>query len=102
MRAFALFLGLMIAALASIAVFSYPAWLLLHPHFSFPFHRIGERIGMLGLLVGFVLVARRAKLSDKRSLGYGLPRRQFIREMLTGLALGAITMCMVVAIMAAL
>ncbi|MGH8139603.1 MAG: CPBP family glutamic-type intramembrane protease [Steroidobacteraceae bacterium] len=102
MRGFALFLGLMIAALAAIAVFSYPAWLLLHPHFDFPFHRIGERIGMLALLVGFVLVARRARLSDKRSLGYGLPRRVFLRELLTGLALGAASMLAVVAIMAAL
>jgi hypothetical protein len=71
MRAFALFFALMIAALAAIAVFSYPVWVLLHPHFNFPFHRMGERIGMLALAIGFVLVARRAKLSDKRSLGYG-------------------------------
>jgi membrane protease YdiL (CAAX protease family) len=102
MRAFTLFFGLMIAALASIAVFSYPAWLLLHPHFDFPFHRMGERIGMLALAIGFVLVARRAGLSDKRSLGYGLPRRLFIREMLIGLALGVVTMLAVVAIMTAL
>ncbi len=102
MRAFVLFLGLMIAALASIAVFTYPAWLLLHPHFDFPFHRIGERIGMLALAVGFVLVARRAGLSDKRSLGYGLPRPLFVREMLIGLALGVVTMLAVVGTMTAL
>jgi uncharacterized protein len=102
MRAFTLFFGLMIAALAAIAVFSYPVWLLLHPHFNFPFHRMGERIGMLALAVGFILVARRAKLSDKRSLGYGLPRRRFVREMLIGLALGVLTMLIVVAIMTAL
>jgi uncharacterized protein len=99
MRAFALFFGLMIVALASIAVFSYPVWVLLHPHFDFPFHRMGERIGMLALAIGFVLVARRAKLWDKQSLGYGLPRPLFIREMLTGLALGVITMLAMVAIM---
>ncbi len=40
MRAFLLFVGLMVAALAAIAVFTYPAWLLLHPHFNFPFHRL--------------------------------------------------------------
>ena len=60
----------MLAALASIAVFTYPAWLLLHPHFDFPFHRIGERIGMLALVIGFILVARRVGLADKRSVGY--------------------------------
>jgi len=102
MRAFLLFVGLMIAALAAIAVFTYPAWLLLHPHFNFPFHRLGERIGMLALLIGFVFVAKRAGLADKQSLGYGLARRRFLREMLLALAIGAITMLAVVAIMAAL
>jgi membrane protease YdiL (CAAX protease family) len=96
------FLVLMLLALAAIAAFTYPAWLLLHPHFSFPFHRIGERIAMLALLVGFVLVARRLGLADKRSLGYGLPRRLFVREMLFGLALGVATMLAVVAAMSAL
>ena len=54
MRALSWFLGLMAVALAAIAAFSWPAWLLLHPHFDFPFHRIGERVGMLALLLGFV------------------------------------------------
>jgi membrane protease YdiL (CAAX protease family) len=102
MRAFALFSGLMIAALVSIAVFSYPVWLLLHPHFDFPFHRMGERIGMLALVVGFILVARRVGLSDKRSIGYGLRRSLFIREMLIGLGLGVPGMLVIVAIMTAL
>src|SRR6266403_812595 len=102
MRAFLLFLGLLIAALAAIAVFTYPAWLLLHPHFNFPFHRLGERIGMRALLIGFVFVAKRAGLADKRSLGYGLPRRRFVLEMLLALAIGAVTMLAVVGIMTAL
>ena len=102
MRTLRYFLVLMLLALAAIAAFTYPAWLLLHPYFSFPFHRIGERIAMLALLVGFVLVARRLGLADKRSLGYGLPRRLFVREMLFGLALGVATMLAVVAAMSAL
>ncbi len=102
MRTFAWFLLLMALALAAIAVFSYPAWLLLHPHFDFPFHRMGERIGMLALLIGFVLVARRLKLADRASLGYGLPRRAFVREMALGLLLGVTTMAAVVAVMSAL
>ncbi len=102
MRAFTLFFGLMLAALASIAVFTYPAWLLLHSHFDFPFHRIGHRIGMLALAIGFVLVARRAGLWDKQSLGYGLRRPLFFREMLIGLGLGIVTMLAIVGIMSAL
>ena len=102
MRAFAWFLLLFAAALAAIALGSYPAWLLLHPHFDFPFHRIGERVGMLALLLGFVALARHLGLGDRASLGYGLPRRTFVREMTLALALGVLTMLAVVGIMAAL
>lgn len=102
MRAFAWFLLLIAFSLACMAAFSYPAWLLLHPHFSFPYHRIGERIGMLGFLLGFVLIARRLKLADRASLGFGAPRRAYLRELALGLALGAMTMAVIVASMSAL
>src|SRR5882757_7892020 len=102
MRAFALFFGLMLAALASIAIFTYPAWLLLHPYFDFPFHRIGDRIGMLALAISFTLVARRVGMADKRSLGYALSRPLFIREMLKALVLGVVGMMAIVGIMTAL
>ena len=102
MRTFAWFLGLILLGLASIAVFAYPAWLLLHPHFEFPFHRIGERIGMLALCLGFLLTARRLGLRDRTSLGYGLTRLQFLREASIGLALGVASMSAVVGLMTAL
>jgi len=102
MRAFLLFFGLMLGALASVALFTYPAWLLMHPHFDWPFHRIGERIGMLALVIGFILVARRVGLSDKQSVGYALPRPLFVREMLTALVLGVVGMGAIVGIMTAL
>jgi uncharacterized protein len=102
MRASAWFLLLFAAALAVVALATYPAWLLLHPHFDFPFHRIGERIGMLALAAGFVLVAGHLKLADRASLGYGAARPLFVRELLVGLALGVATMVAVVAAMSAL
>ena len=102
MSSFAWFLGLTALALAAIAVFAYPAWTLLHPFFDFPFHRVGERIGMLALLAGFLLVARRLRLADRASLGYGLPRRAFLRETSLGLALGVASMLAVVGLMTAL
>jgi uncharacterized protein len=102
MRAFAWFLGLLVVALAAVALFAYPAWTLLHPHFNFPFHRIAERVGMLALLLGFLALARHLGLTDRASLGYGLPRRTFVREMSLALALGVVTMLGVVGIMAAL
>ena len=102
MRAFATFLGLILISLASIGALTYPAWLLLHPHFDFPFHRIGERIAMGIGLVGFLLLAPRMRLGDRTSLGYGIPRRRFVREFLVGLTAGVITMAAIVCIMAAL
>jgi membrane protease YdiL (CAAX protease family) len=102
MRAFSWFLAMIVAALASIALFTYPAWLLLHPYFDFPFHRIGDRIGMLALFLGLILVARRLKLADRAALGYGLARGPFLREMALGLALGVTTMLAVVGIMSLL
>ncbi len=102
MRAFAWFLLLIAFSLACMAAFTYPAWLLLHPHFSFPFTRIGERIGMLGFLLGFVLLARRLRLADRTSLGFGLPRRAYLRELALALVIGVVTMCVVVGSMSAL
>jgi uncharacterized protein len=102
MRAFAVFLGLILVALACIGVLTYPAWLLLHPHFDFPFHRIGERIAMLVGLVGFLILAPRMQLGDRVSLGYGIPRRRFAREFLLALAVGVLTMVVIVCAMAAL
>jgi membrane protease YdiL (CAAX protease family) len=99
MRAFAAFFGLILLGLAGIAALSYPAWLLLSPHFDFPFHRIASRIGMLIVLIGFVLVARRMRLSDRVSLGYGLPWPAFLRETLLSVALGVATMLPVVGAM---
>jgi uncharacterized protein len=102
MRAFAAFLGLLLVAFAAVALLAYPAWTLLYPHFGFPFHRVAERVGMAALAVGFVLLARRLKLADRASLGYGLPRRAFVRELGVGLVLGLASMLAVVALMAAL
>src|SRR5471030_923389 len=99
MRTFIWFLGLLLAGFAAMALLAYPAWLLLHPHFDFPFHRIAGRVGMLALLIGFVSVARRLGLADRASLGYGVARGAFIRELGLGLALGALLMLLLVAVM---
>jgi uncharacterized protein len=99
MGTFLWFLGLLAAAFAAMAAFSYPVWLLLHPHFGFPFHRIAARIGMLALALGFVSIARRLRLADRASLGYGVPRRIFLDEFARALALGVALMLAVVALM---
>ncbi len=92
MLAFAKFFGLILLGLASIAAFGYPVWSLLTPTFDFPFHRVAGRVAMLGVLIGFVWLARREHLANKTSLGYGLPRRLWLREAGIAFALGVATM----------
>jgi membrane protease YdiL (CAAX protease family) len=102
MRAFAWFLGMFVLGFAVIALVSYPVWLLAHPHFPhWHFHRIGGRVGQLALLLALLVCARRLGVADRQSWGYGIPRREFFRELLKALALGVATMLPIIAIMAA-
>jgi hypothetical protein len=102
MRSFLSFAGLIGAGLLAIVLLAFPVWSVLNPLFDVPFHRVSSRVGMIVLLVGFVLVARRLALADRSSLGYGLPRRQFLRESAIGLAVGVATMLPIVAAMVVL
>jgi membrane protease YdiL (CAAX protease family) len=102
MRAFAWFFGLLLLALAVMASLTYPVWLLLHPAFGFPFHRVADRLGMITLAGGFFLVARRLRLADRTSLGFGLPPRRFLREAALAFGIGVVLMGLVIAIMLAL
>jgi membrane protease YdiL (CAAX protease family) len=103
MRAFAIFVGLIALGLAGIAILGYPAWLLISPLLDNPkFHRISSRIGMLLLVVGFIYVVRRLGISDRASLGFGLPWRVFIAEVGKALCFGALLMMPALATMIAL
>jgi membrane protease YdiL (CAAX protease family) len=102
MRSFAWFAGLIVLALAVMAGATYPVWQLLHPAFGFPFHRVADRLGMVTLAVGFFLVARRLRLADRNSLGYGLAPRRFVREAGIGFAIGIVLMGLIIAVMLAL
>ncbi len=103
MRSFAIFLGLIALALAGIAVLAYPAWELTQSlGFDFKFHRVASRIAMLTFFVGFLFVARRLHVSDRVSLGYGLPARDFLRELVKAFVLGAVLMLPVLLTMVAL
>src|SRR5256886_11322838 len=48
------------------------------------------------------LIARHLRLADRTSLGYGLPRRAFLREMSLALILGVASMLAVGGLMSAL
>ena len=103
MRSFAIFLGLIALGLAGIAALGYPAWLLTQAMgFEFKFHRVASRIAMLTLLAGFVLVARRLKVADRQSLGFGLPARRFAAETGKAVVIGALLMLPILATMVAL
>ncbi len=102
MRSFAAFLGLILATLLAAALLAWPGYALLTPQFDVVFHRVASRIWMLLLLVGFVLLARRLGVANRASLGYGLPRRAFLREAVIALGLGVLTMTPVVLAMFAL
>jgi membrane protease YdiL (CAAX protease family) len=102
MRAFLWFIGLFIVGFAVMALLAWPAYEWLSPHLDVKFHRLANRIGQLSLLIGIVLVARRLALADRTSLGYGLPRAAFLRELAIGLALGVATMLPVAFVMTGL
>lgn len=89
MRAFGVFLLVLAGALLAAAVLTYPAWLLVGLIDDQPVHRVMHRIAMLMALIGFFYLWRRYALADKQSLGYALPRRVFIRQMLIGMGVGA-------------
>jgi uncharacterized protein len=100
MRSFAIFLGLIALGLAGIAALGYPAWLLTQSMgLEFKFHRVASRIAMLTLLVGFVLVARRLRVADRQSLGYGLPAGRFAAETAKAMVFGALLMLPILATM---
>lgn len=88
MRAFALFVALLAGSLVLAAALTYPAWLLVGMISIEPVHRVMNRVAMLIALIGLVLLTRRLGLSNRESMGYGLPRREFLRQLLIGWVCG--------------
>ncbi|HEY0686407.1 MAG TPA: CPBP family intramembrane glutamic endopeptidase [Steroidobacter sp.] len=88
MRAFALFVALLAGSLLVAAVLTYPAWWLVSLVSIEPVHRVMHRIAMLLALIGLVVLTRRLGLSNKEALGYGLPRRDFLRQIGIGFVCG--------------
>lgn len=93
MRSFAVFLGLIVAAMAAIAALAYPAWMLSQSlGLDFKFPRVAARVAMLVLIIGFVLVARRLRVADRASLGWDLPPPRFLAEMARAWLFGVVLM----------
>jgi len=93
MRAFVAFIALMTVAVIGGALLAYPAYTLAHDlGADWPFHRVANRLAMLVLLIGLIVLLRRMQLTSKASLGYGLDRPRFIRVMLVSLGIGIVSM----------
>jgi len=102
MRALTYFAGLFAAALGLVAVATLPAWQLVNRFAHVPFHRVGNRIAMLGLAIGLYVVARRLGVANRVAMGYGIPRDRFLRELARGIVLGILFMLPLAALMIAL
>ncbi|HTE41931.1 MAG TPA: CPBP family intramembrane glutamic endopeptidase [Steroidobacteraceae bacterium] len=92
MRTFLTFLALFAAAALISGLLTYPAWVGIQSIADVPIHRVLNRIGMLVLAIATVLFLRRLGLANKETLGYGMSRAQFIRQLLWGFAAGALLM----------
>jgi hypothetical protein len=78
MRAFAWFLGVLVAAGLFTALLAYPVYELTSQVASWPFHRVASRVAMLSAAGGLVWLCRHLNVASTRALGYGLPWRRFV------------------------
>jgi membrane protease YdiL (CAAX protease family) len=101
-RATVLFAAYLAMALIVGALLAYPIYLALSPAVDEPMYRYVIRCAMLIALIGLVFFLRYLGLDDKRALGYGLARRQFLAKVLVGLAVGVIIMLPLVLTLTAL
>ncbi len=84
-------LAILIAALIA-GVLTYPAWLFASHFGDVRPDRVMRRVGMIVLAIALVVLLRRAGLADRTTLGYGLPRREFLRQLTRGFGLGLLLM----------
>jgi len=93
MRALAWFLAAILGTLVLAALLAWPVWQVAHAiQPDWPFHKIVSRLWQLLLLIGLVVAVRRLGLRTREDWGYGLPRRQFLRQAGAGFAIGLATM----------
>ncbi|HSN69927.1 MAG TPA: CPBP family intramembrane glutamic endopeptidase [Steroidobacteraceae bacterium] len=99
MQTFLKFIALLAGSLIIAAALAYPAWHLVALVSVEPFHRVMHRVAMLVALVGLIVLVRRLKLADRASLGYGLPRPVFLRQLALGFVAGIAMMVPLIAML---
>jgi|JRYE01.1.fsa_nt_gb membrane protease YdiL (CAAX protease family) len=92
MRAFLSMVLFLAAALIAAAALAYPAWWLVGFVSDQPIHRVMHRVAMLVAFIGLIFIFKRWDVANKDALGYGAPQREFLRQLLIGLLVGAAIM----------
>ncbi len=90
MRSFAAVLIIVALSLVLAALLAYPVWELIGVLREQPIHRVMHRIAMLVAALGFVWLFRRWRIFNRHGLGFGLPRNAFWRQLVAGVATGAL------------
>lgn len=84
MRAFLLFILLMLLSLLLSALANYPLYVLLQESMSNGPHKLINTTAKLIAIPGFILIVKHFAIADKFGLGYGLPKARFVKDILHG------------------
>jgi hypothetical protein len=90
MKAFGIFVLFLAGALLASALLLYPTWLALSFIAEVPPHKLLHPLAKVLALIYFFVLIRQLGMNDRAALGFGLPRRRFLREMGRGWVLGVL------------
>ncbi len=84
MRAFAYFVLLMLVSLFLSALINYPLYGLLQESLDKGPHKLVNTVAKLIAIPGFILIIRHFAIDSRIGLGYGVPRAEFLGDLLKG------------------
>lgn len=84
MRAFLLFILLMLVSLLLSALINYPLYGLLQESMSKGPHKLINTVAKLIAIPGFILIVRYFAIDNRNGLGYGIAKPAFFRDLLWG------------------
>lgn len=88
MKAFCIIWLYLTLVLSLGALAAYPLWQALNEIWMFEFERVAARAILLSWLATAVILFRVLTVNNKTSLGYALPARRFVHQLLVGYVLG--------------
>jgi len=84
MRAFFYFVLLLLVSLFLSGLINYPLYSLLQESMNKGPHKLINTVAKLIAIPGFILIIRHYAIDNRTGLGYGLPKAEFLRELLRG------------------